>query len=148
MPKNKFFIDSCIFLSILLEDANTQACNSFLKRIEHNVYVGYISSFVTGEMINSVLYDDKIKEQLKPDMLHAIIDTLISANVRYFVPSNNDMKVYSEIRDADNRISESDLMHVVFAKILNIPLVTTDNVLLKSQGLKKYIEIIHPSKCY
>ncbi len=39
-------------------------------------------------------------------------------------------------------------MHVVCAKILDIPLVTTDNTLLNSQGLKDYVEIIHPSKCY
>ncbi len=147
MPKNNFFIDSCIFLAVLIKDDNTQACNSFLKRVEHDVYVGYISPFVTGEMINSILYNDKIKGS-KLDLLYAIIDTLISANVKNFVPLNNQIKVYSELREADNRISESDLMHVVCAKILDIPLVTTDNTLLNSQGLKDYVEIIHPSKCY
>lgn len=99
-------------------------------------------------MINSILYADEIKERLKPDMLHAIVDLLISANVKNFVPSKNQMKVYSELREADNRISESDLMHIVCAKILNIPLVTTDDTMLTSKGLKPRVDIIYPSKCY
>jgi len=55
------------------------------------------------------------------------------------------MKVYSELRDADTRISESDLMHVVCAKILEIPLVTTDGKMLKSRGLKKHVDIMSPA---
>ncbi len=148
MPKNSFYIDSCIFIGVLIKDSNTQACKSFISRVDNKVCVGYISSFVTGEMINSILYNDKLKEQLKPNMLHAIVDLLISANVKNFVPSNNQIEVYPELRKADNRISESDLMHVVCAKILNIPLVTTDNAMLNSKGLKKHVDIIYPSKCY
>jgi len=33
---------------------------------------GYISPFVTGEMINSVLYDDDIKEEIRSEILHAM----------------------------------------------------------------------------
>ena len=54
------------------------------------------------------------------------------------------MMVYSELREADNRISESDLMHVICAKILDIPLITTDNKMLKSRGLKKHVDILSP----
>jgi hypothetical protein len=54
------------------------------------------------------------------------------------------MNVYSELRKADNRISESDLMHIICAKILDIPLVTTDTMILDSQELKKHVETIYP----
>lgn len=148
MIKNKFFIDSGVFLGILIPDKNTHACKSFTSRIRNNVYGGYISPFVTGEMINSILYEKNIKEGSKPKLLHAIVDTLISANVENFVPSNNQMKVYSKLREADTRISESDIIHVTCAKILDIPLVTTDEKMLTSRGLKEYVEIKHPSKCY
>ncbi len=145
---NSYYIDSCIFLGTIIKDENTQACKGFIRRIQNEIYTGYISPFVTGEMINSVLYAENIKSKIKSEILHDILYMLISTKLENFVPSNNDMKVYSEIRDADSRVSESDLMHVVCAKILDIPLVTTDNTLLKSQGLKRHVEITHPSKCY
>ncbi len=52
--------------------------------------------------------------------------------------------VYSELRKADDRISESDLMHVICAKILKIPLVTTDDRMLSSRGLNNYVDIVSP----
>ncbi len=145
MKNNRYFIDSCVFLGILITDKNTRACKSFISRVNNGLYIGYISPFVTGEMINSILYDNTIKNELKPDMIHAIVDLLISVNVNNFVPSKNAMKVYPDLREADERISESDMMHLVCAKILNIPLLTTDGMMLKSQGLKQYVDIISPS---
>ena len=144
MPKNSFYIDSCIFLGTVIRDENTRACKSFISRIDNSIYTGYISPFVTGEMINSILYAENIKPQAKSAILHAIVDMLISTKLESFVPANNDMSVYSELRDADNRISESDLMHVSYAKILGIPLVTTDDKMLKSRGLKKHVDIMSP----
>ncbi len=51
MPKNSYFIDSCIFLGAVIKDENTRACKSFISRIQNEVYIGYISPFVSGEMI-------------------------------------------------------------------------------------------------
>jgi predicted nucleic acid-binding protein len=144
MPKNRFFIDSCIFLGTVIKDENTRACKSFISRIHNEVYIGYISPFVSGELINSILYADNIRQTIKPDILHAVVDMLISTELENFVPSNNDMMVYSELRKADDRISESDLMHVICAKILKIPLVTTDDRMLNSRGLNNYVDIVSP----
>jgi predicted nucleic acid-binding protein len=96
-------------------------------------------------MINSTLYADNIRKEIKPEILHAVVDLLISAKVENFVPSNNDMMVYSELRKADGRISESDLMHVICAKMLEIPLVTTDDRMLSSRGLKGQVDIVSPA---
>ncbi len=145
MPKNSFFIDSCIFLGILRKDENTRACKSFISRINNDVFIGFISPFVTGEMFNSILYAVDIRPRIKSELLHAVVDLLISAKVKNFVPLNNDMKVYSEIRGADDRISESDIIHATCAKILGIPLVTTDNEMLNSRGLKKHVDMISPA---
>jgi len=145
MLKNRFYIDSCIFLGILIKDENTRACKSFISRVNNSVYTGIISPFVTGEMINSILYDDEIKAEFKPAMLHTILDMLISARVENFVLAKYQMNIYFELRESDNRISESDMMHVVCAKTLDIPLVTTDSMLLKSYGLKKHVDIINPA---
>ncbi len=73
------------------------------------------------------------------------MDLLVSAKVENFVPSNNEMKVYSELKKADDRISESDLMHVICAKILEIPLVTTNDRMLSSHGLKGHVDIVSPA---
>jgi len=70
---------------------------------------------------------------------------IISTNLENFVPLNNDLKIYSELRKADSRISESDIIHASYAKILDIPLVTTDGMLLNSQGLKKHIDVFYPA---
>jgi predicted nucleic acid-binding protein len=145
MPENSFFIDSCIFLGILRKDENTRLCKSFISRVNNGIYTGYISPYVSGEMINSILYADNIRTETKPEILHAVVDLLVSAKVENFVPSNNDMMAYSELREADSRISESDIMHVTCAKILDLPLVTTDDKMLKSRGLKKYVDIISPA---
>jgi len=144
MPKNSFFIDSSIFLGILRKDENTRACKSFISRINNDVFTGYISPFVTGEMLNSILYAEDIRPLIKSELLHAVVDLIISANVKNFVPSNNEMIVYSEIRKADDRISESDIIHVACARILGIPLVTTDNMMLNSHGLRQHVDIISP----
>jgi len=145
MPKSSFFIDSCIFLGTLIKDENTKACKSFISRIQNNVYIGYISPFVTGEMINSILYAKNLRPKIKNEILHAIVDMLISTKLENFVLSNNDMKVYSEIREADDRISESDIIHATCAKILGIPLVTTDNEMLNSRGLREHVDMISPA---
>ena len=145
MPKNSFFIDSCIFLGILRKDENTRACKSFISRINNDVFTGYISPFVIGEMLNSILYAEEIKPLIKSELLHAVVDLLISAKVKNFVPSNNEMKVYSELREADYRISESDIIHATCAKILDVPLVTTDGTMLNSRELKKHVDIISPA---
>ncbi|GFO97474.1 hypothetical protein ig2599ANME_1677 [groundwater metagenome] len=145
MPRTSFFIDSCVFLGTVIKDENTQACKSFISRVQNDVYIGYISPFVTGEMINSILYADNIKPKIKNEILHAVVDMLISTTLENFVPSNNDMKVYSEIREADDRISESDIIHATCARILGIPLVTTDDRMLNSRGLKKHVDIISPA---
>ncbi len=145
MPENRFFIDSCIFLGTVIKDENTRACKSFISRIDNSVYTGYISPFVTGEMVNSILYADNIKPKAKSAILHAIVDMLISTKLESFVPANNDMRVYSELRESDSRISESDIMHVTCAKILDLPLVTTDDKMLKSRGLKKHVDIVSPA---
>jgi hypothetical protein len=121
MSRNSFFIDSCIFLGTIIKDENTRACKSFVSRIQNDVYIGYISSFVTGEMINSILYADNIRPTIKNELLHAVVDMLISTKLENFVFSNNDMKVYSEIREADDRISESDIIHATCARILDNP---------------------------
>ncbi len=144
MPKNRYFIDGCILLGPLIPDKNTRACNSFISRIQNDIYIGYISPFVTGEMFNSILYGDNKPGHDKYELLHAIVDVIITTKLNNFVPSNNDMSVYSELRDADYRISESDLMHVICAKILDIPLVTTDTKMVESKGLEKHLEIIYP----
>ncbi len=107
MPKNSFFIDSCILLGTVIKDEN-------------------------------------IKPKIKYEILHAIVDMLISTKLGNFVPSNNDMKVYSEIRDSDDRISESDIIHATCAKILGIPLVTTDGMMQNSRGLKEHVDIMSP----
>jgi predicted nucleic acid-binding protein len=146
MLRNSFFLDSCIFLGILRKDENTRSCKSFISRINNGIFKGYISPFVTGEMINSVLYDDDIKKEIRSEILHAIVDLLISAKVENFVPLKNDMMVYSDLRAADSRISESDMIHATCAKILGIPLVTTDNMLLNSLGLKKHLQIVSPAE--
>jgi len=145
MPKSSFFIDSCIFLGTLIKDENTKACKSFISRIQNNVYNGYISPFVTGEMINSILYAKNLRPKIKNEILHAIVDMLISTKLENFVPLNNDMKVYSEIREADDRISESDIIHATCAKILGIPLVTTDDRMLNSSGLREHVDMISPA---
>lgn len=144
MLKNSFYLDSCIFLGTVTQDENTKACKSFISRIKNGVFTGYISTFVTGEMINSILYADNIRPKIKSDILHAVMDMLISTKLENFVPSKNDLKIYLELREADSRISESDLMHVICSKILDIPLVTTDDKMLKSRGLKNHVEIISP----
>ncbi len=144
MSKNRFFIDSCIFLGAVIKDENTRACKSFISRVHNGVYIGYISPFVSGEMINSILYADNIKPTITPNILHAVVDMLISTKLLNFVPSNNDMMVYSELREADDRISESDLMHAICAKIAEIPLVTTVDRMLNSSELKKHVDIISP----
>lgn len=145
MPKNSFYIDSCIFLGTVIKDVNTKACKSFISRVQNDVYIGHISPFVTGEMINSILYAENIKPKMKNEILHAVVDMLISTKLENFVPSNNDLKIYSEIREADERISESDIIHATCARILRIPLVTTDDMMLNSRGLKKYVMIISPA---
>jgi hypothetical protein len=64
MPKSSFFIDSCIFLGTVIKDENTKACKSFISRVQNDVHIGYISPFVTGEMINSVLYAENIRPKI------------------------------------------------------------------------------------
>ncbi len=87
---NSYYIDSCIFLGTLFKDANTDSCKRCISRINNGVYIGYISPFVTGEMINSILYEENIRDEKKPNLLHAIVDMLVSSNVKNFVPSNQD----------------------------------------------------------
>ena len=93
-----FFIDTSVFISTIKTDSATGICERFIRRVKNGYFDGYISPYIAGEMIHSILYSD------------------------------------------------GDILHATCAKILDIPLVTIDGKLLRSQGLKDQgVEILHPA---
>jgi len=101
-----FFIDTSVFISTIKEDDATYECERFMRRVRNGYFTGYISPYVAGEMMHSILYS----EEIRPDRKHG------------------------------------DILHATCAKILNIPLVTIDGKLLRSQGLRgQGLEILHPA---
>jgi predicted nucleic acid-binding protein len=142
-----FFIDTSVFISTIKTDNSTEACERFIRRIRNRLFDGYISPYVAGEMIHAILYSDEIRQERKPEYLHDVLDAIVSSNTEWFIPQNNDLCLFSRLRGIDNRVEDIDILHATCAKILNIPLVTIDRKLLRSQGLKKEgVEILHPTQ--
>ena len=112
--------------------------------MKNEIYVGYISPYVSGEMINSVIDAQEIPSIKKRDYLDDIVDAIVYHGFKNFVPKNDFLDSFSDIRNADYRLSDSDAFHSTCAYMLNVPLVTTDNKLINSQGLKNYIDVRHP----
>ncbi|NJD54429.1 MAG: hypothetical protein FIB07_16395 [Candidatus Methanoperedens sp.] len=81
MPKNSFYIDSCIFLGTVIKDDNSKACKSFISRVDNGIYIGYISPFVTGELINSILYAQEIKVWLILTLIETCRPCFIQAGI-------------------------------------------------------------------
>lgn len=141
-----FFIDTSVFISTLKEDDATDECERFIRRIRNGHFSGYISPYVAGEMIHSILYSEEIRQEQKHDYLYDVLDAIISSNAEWFMPQNNDFSVFPQLRRADTRVEDGDILHATCAKLLNIPLVTIDGDLLRSRGLKAQgIEILHPA---
>ncbi len=116
-----FFIDTSVFISTLKPDHATQECKRFMSRVKNGLFNGYISPYVAGEMMHSILYSDEIRREKKPEYMFDILDAIISSNAEWFIP------------------------HATFAKILCVPLVTIDGKLLRSRGLREQgVEILHP----
>jgi predicted nucleic acid-binding protein len=141
-----FFIDTCVFISTIKTDNATGACERFIRRVKNGYFAGYISSYIAGEMIHSILYSDGIRQDKKLGYLYDVLDAVVSSHAEWFMPQNNDFCLFSQLRSVDNRVEDGDILHATCAKILDIPLVTIDGKLLRSQGLKDQgVEILHPA---
>jgi predicted nucleic acid-binding protein len=141
-----FFIDTSVFISTIKTDNATEACERFIRRVRNGFFDGYISSYIAGEMIHSILYSDEIRQDRRLGYLYDVLDAIISSKAEWFVPQNNDFCLFCQLRRVDNRVEDGDILHATCAKILNIPLVTIDGKLLRSQGLKDQgVEILHPA---
>ncbi len=142
-----FFIDTSIFISTIKTDNSTEACEKFIRRVKNRLFNGYISPYVAGEMIHAILYSEEIRPDRKPGYLFDVLEAIISSNAEWFIPRNNDLCLFSQLREVDNRVEDGDILHATCAKILNIPLVTIDGRLLKSQKLRDQgVEILHPTQ--
>ncbi len=142
-----YFIDTSVLISTLKPDDATQECKRFIRRVRNEVFNGYISPYVAGEMIHSILYSEEIRQDRKLEYIFDAVELIISSNAEWFTPANNDLCLFSQLRGVDNRVEDGDILHATCAKILNIPLVTIDRKLLRSQGLKKEgVEILHPTR--
>ncbi len=140
-----FFIDTSVFISTIKTDKATEACERFIRRVKNGHFGGYISPYIAGEMIHSILYSDGIRQDKKLGYLYDVLDIIVSSKTDWFMPQNNDFCLFSQLRNVDNRVEDGDILHATCAKILNIPLVTIDGKLLRSQGLKDQgLEILHP----
>lgn len=140
-----FFIDTSVFISTLKPDHATQECKRFMSRVKNGLFNGYISPYVAGEMMHSILYSDEIRREKKPEYMFDILDAIISSNAEWFIPQNNDFCLFSQLRRVDNRVEDGDILHATCAKILCVPLVTIDGKLLRSRGLREQgVEILHP----
>ena len=143
---SSFFIDTSVFISTIKTDNATGACERFIRRVKNGYFGGYISPYIAGEMIHSILYSDGIKQDKKFGYLYDVLDAIVSSKAEWFMPQNNDFCLFSQLRKVDNRVEDGDILHATCAKILKIPLVTIDGKLLRSQGLKNQgVEILHPS---
>ena len=142
-----FFIDTSVFISTIKTDNATEACEKFIRRVKNGHFEGYISPYVAGEMLHAILYSEEIRQDKKPGYLFDILEAIVSSNAEWFIPQNNDLCLFSQLREVDNRVEDGDILHATCAKILNIPLVTIDGRLLKSRGLMNQgIEILHPTQ--
>ncbi len=140
-----FFIDTSVFISTIKTDNATGACERFIRRVRNGFFGGYISPYVAGEMIHSILYSEGMRQDRKLGYLYDVLDAIVSSKADWFVPQNKDFCLFSELRDVDNRVEDGDILHATCAMILDIPLVTIDRKLLRSQGLKDQgVEILHP----
>jgi predicted nucleic acid-binding protein len=141
-----FFIDTSVFISTIKTDNATGACERFIRRVKNGYFDGYISPYIAGEMIHSILYSDGIRQDRKLGYLYDVLDAIVSSKAEWFMPQNNDFCLFSQLRSVDNRVEDGDILHATCAKILDIPLVTIDGKLLRSQGLKDQgVEILHPA---
>lgn len=142
-----FFIDTGVFISTFKTDNATFECERFMRRVRNRFFNGYISPYVAGEMIHAILYSEEIRQDRKHRYLFDVLEEIISSNAEWFIPQNDDLCLFSQLRGVDNRVEDGDILHATCAKILNIPLVTIDGKLLRSQGLKDQgVEILHPSQ--
>ncbi len=141
-----FFIDTSVFISTIKTDNATESCERFIKRVRNGLFNGYISPYVAGEMMHSILHSDEIRQDRKTEYLYDVIDLVVSSNADWFIPQNNDLCLFSQLRRVDNRVEDGDILHATCAKILHVPLVTIDGKLLRSQGLRDQgVEILHPA---
>ncbi|MCL7412610.1 MAG: PIN domain-containing protein [ANME-2 cluster archaeon] len=142
---HSFFIDTSVLISTIKEDDATHECERFIKRVKNGHFKGFISPYVAGEMLHSILNSEEIKPNQKNEYLYDVLDLIISSDADWYMPQNNDLCLFSQLRKVDNRVEDGDILHATCAKTLNIPLVTIDGKLLRSQGLKKMgLEILRP----
>lgn|SRR5574341_2669369 len=141
-----FFIDTSVLISTLKPDDATQECKRFISRVSNGFFNGYISPYVAGEMIHSILYAEEIRGDRKHQYLYDVLDAIISLNAEWFIPQNNDLCLFSQLREVDNRVEDGDILHATCSKILDIPLVTIDGDLLRSRGLRDHgVIILNPT---
>ena len=91
---SSFFIDTSVFISTIKTDNATEACERFIRRVKNGYFDGYISPYVAGEMIHSILYSDGIRQDRKLGYLYDVLDAIVSSHAEWFVPQNNDFCLF------------------------------------------------------
>lgn len=106
-PKEKHFIDSSIFLSIIRSDGYEKQANSYLAKVKSNVYHGVVTPLVYGEVLFVIRRDVIEKEQHEATKL--FLQLLDNPNIELKISVvERQIKTLNEIKGLEGRIGSID----------------------------------------
>ena len=142
-PKPKSFIDSSIYLEVVVEGKHQKDCLRFLDKVGYkNTNLGIVSVFIMGEIFAGVFKSFKKTEtRLKAlGLLESFLSEQIETEkVNVITLEKNDLQYIDKINDIDRKISYDDASNL--SKAISVccdSFITIDEVLLNEETRNRF----------
>jgi len=124
IQKEKHFLDTSPFISIIKMDENSRLSNRYFARLRSGVYKGYVSFSVYAEGIYIIKRD--IERDEWTSTLYKFLSLIEDNNIETLIPKTKDIaRNLQSIEDIKKRIGPTDTRLLADAISLGIPYFAT-----------------------
>lgn len=143
MLKGVHFIDSSIFLSVILHDEHEKAAARYLTRIRNGIYDAYVSHLVIGEI--AVAIRDEVNPDDFNDFYGAIEEAVkLLRGVKLHTPMLADyMEKLQILKELENRVSATDVRIIAEAATSRATKLITLDTKYNTCGVGSMIEVVN-----
>lgn len=137
------FIDTSVFLSIILHDTNERRARQYITRVQSGVFEGYVSPLVVGEIALG------IRERIRTDNFGAFFDAIklsveLLENIRLHTPALKEyIAILHKIEELENRVSSTDVRIIAEAVTSSASKLVTFDTGYNTRSVDGAIDVVN-----
>lgn len=143
MLKGIHFIDSSIFLSVILHDEHERDARKYLIRVHSGIYEAYVSHLVVGEIAVA------IRDEIRPDDFNAFYTaieevTKLLRGINLHTPMLADyMEKLQILKELESRVSATDVRIIAEAATPEATKLITLDTKYNTKGVSNMIVVVN-----